>query len=68
MVGRRLPRTVEPVSDDASDRTFAPFPLGWIGHQGKKALGNEILREAVERVSAPKKLPQRVSSWWEVGW
>lgn len=30
---------------------------------GKKTLENEILREAVERVTAPKKLPLRVSSW-----
>jgi transposase len=34
---------------------------------GKKTLENEILREAVERVSAPKKLPLRVSSWPEGG-
>ena len=32
---------------------------------GKKTLENEILREAVERVTAPKKLPLRVSSWTE---
>src|SRR6185503_13657474 len=30
---------------------------------GKKTLENEILREAVERVTAPKKLPSRVTSW-----
>src|SRR3954470_17684701 len=30
---------------------------------GKKTLENEILREAVERVTAPKKLPLRVTSW-----
>lgn len=30
---------------------------------GKKTLENELLREAVERVAAPKKLPLRVSSW-----
>jgi transposase len=30
---------------------------------GKKTLENEILREAVERVTAPKKLPVRVTSW-----
>jgi hypothetical protein len=29
---------------------------------GKKTLENEILREAVERVTAPKKLPLRVTS------
>ena len=34
---------------------------------GKKTLENEILREAVERVTAPKKLPLRVSSWPEGG-
>src|SRR4051812_43657262 len=34
---------------------------------GKKTLKNEILREAVERVTAPKKLPLRVSSWPEGG-
>ena len=34
---------------------------------GKKTLENEILREAVERVAAPKKLPLRVSSWPEGG-
>ncbi len=30
---------------------------------GKKTMENEILREAVERVTAPKKLPLRVTSW-----
>src|SRR3954463_414108 len=30
---------------------------------GKKTLENEILRQAVERVTAPKKLPSRVTSW-----
>ncbi len=30
---------------------------------GKKTLENEILREAVERVTAPKKLPLRAASW-----
>jgi transposase len=30
---------------------------------GKKTLENEILREAVGRVTAPKKLPSRVTSW-----
>jgi transposase len=30
---------------------------------GKKTMENEILREAVERVAAPKKLPLRVTSW-----
>lgn len=30
---------------------------------GKKTHENELLREAVERVAAPKKLPLRVSSW-----
>ena len=30
---------------------------------GKKTLENEVLREAVERVTAPKKLPLRVTSW-----
>jgi transposase len=30
---------------------------------GKKTLENEILREAVERVTSPKKLPLRVSLW-----
>src|SRR5829696_1510937 len=30
---------------------------------GKKTLENEILREAVERVTAPKKVPLRVTSW-----
>ena len=30
---------------------------------GKKTLENEVLREAVERVIAPKKLPLRVTSW-----
>jgi transposase len=34
---------------------------------GKKTLENEILREAVERVTAPKKSPLRVSSWPEGG-
>ena len=30
---------------------------------GKKTLETEILREAMERVVAPKKLPLRVTSW-----
>ena len=30
---------------------------------GKKTMENEILREAVERVATPKKLPLRVTSW-----
>ena len=30
---------------------------------GKKTLESEVLREAVERVTAPKKLPLRVTSW-----
>lgn len=30
---------------------------------GKKTMENEILREAVERVAAPKKLPLRATSW-----
>ncbi len=30
---------------------------------GKKTLETEILREAMERVTAPKKLPWRVTSW-----
>ena len=30
---------------------------------GKKTMETEILREAVERVTAPKKLPLRVTSW-----
>jgi transposase len=30
---------------------------------GKKTLENEILREAVERVTTPKKPPLRVTSW-----
>ena len=30
---------------------------------GKKMLETELLREAVERAAAPKKLPLRVSSW-----
>lgn len=30
---------------------------------GKKTLETEILREAMERVAAPKKLPSRVTSW-----
>ena len=30
---------------------------------GKKTLASEVLREAVERVTAPKKLPLRVTSW-----
>lgn len=30
---------------------------------GKKTLETEILREAMERVAAPKKLPLRVTSW-----
>jgi transposase len=30
---------------------------------GKKTMENEILREALERVAAPKKLPLRVTSW-----
>ena len=30
---------------------------------GKKTLENEILREAVERVTAPIKLPLRAASW-----
>ena len=34
---------------------------------GKKTLENEILREAVERVTTPKKLPLRVTSWPEDG-
>ena len=34
---------------------------------GKKTLENEILREAIERVTTPKKLPLRVSSWPEGG-
>ena len=34
---------------------------------GKKTLENELLREAVERVTAPKKLPLRVTSWSEGG-
>ena len=34
---------------------------------GKKTLENEILREVVERVTAPKKVPLRESSWPEGG-
>ena len=34
---------------------------------GKKTLENEILREAIERVTTPKKLPLRVTSWPEDG-
>jgi transposase len=34
---------------------------------GKKTLETEILREAMERVTAPKKLPWRVTSWPEGG-
>lgn len=34
---------------------------------GKKTLENEILREAVERVTAPKRGTLRVSSWPEGG-
>lgn len=34
---------------------------------GKKTLENEILREAVERVTAPKTWPLRVTSWTEGG-
>jgi len=30
---------------------------------GKKTLETEILREAMERVANPKKLPSRVTSW-----
>ncbi|SFD66057.1 hypothetical protein SAMN02799627_01189 [Methylobacterium sp. 13MFTsu3.1M2] len=30
---------------------------------GKKTLETEILREAMERVAAPKKLTSRVTSW-----
>jgi transposase len=30
---------------------------------GKKTLETEILREAMERVAAPKKLPARLTSW-----
>ncbi|GJE04226.1 hypothetical protein GMJLKIPL_6187 [Methylobacterium isbiliense] len=30
---------------------------------GKKTLETEILREAVERIAAPKRLPSRVNSW-----
>ncbi|WP_407530886.1 hypothetical protein [Methylobacterium oryzisoli] len=30
---------------------------------GKKTLENETLRETVQRVTAPKQLPLRVSSW-----
>ena len=34
---------------------------------GKKTLETEILREAMERVTAPKKLPWRATSWPEGG-
>jgi transposase len=34
---------------------------------GKKTLETEILREAMERVVTPKKLPLRVTSWPEGG-
>lgn len=34
---------------------------------GKKTLENEVLREAVERITSPKKGSLRVSSWPEGG-